>query len=116
MAKVKAERVKEAAGRSRGCFVSVYELMDAQQAVERFGSDARVMVQQITENAACKNQVDAKAQVAADGLIGTFVAMRRVGTVFQRVIQQVTAFVTPKNEEGFNEESAKQKGNDDGDK
>ena len=114
MAKAKAERVKEAAGRSRGCFVSVYELMDAQMAVDRFGADSCVLVQQVTENAACKNQADAKAQVAADSLTGTFVAMRRVGSVFQRVIQQVAAFVTPKNEDGFNEEPAQRKGDSDG--
>lgn len=76
--------------------------MDAIEKVEIDDSHP-VLIQAIDENAACANIQEAKKEAAEQGLIGTFVALRRTGNVFQRVLQQVASIVEPKNVEGFNE-------------
>jgi len=108
MSEEKVERQKKAAKRTRGNFVGVYELVTIGQLLDEAEDGKRthsdtVFVQVVSENAACKNIAEAKKEAKECGFIGTFVALRRTGDVFQRVIKQVASFVTPKNVEGFNE-------------
>jgi len=115
MSEGKVECQKKAAKRTRGHFVGVYEVKTIEEIKKQFDEmdefmSHKVLVQVVSETAACKNIAGAKKETEKLGLIGTFVALRRTGDVFQRVVQQVASFVTPKNYEGFNEE---QKGESD---
>lgn len=102
MAKNKSERIAVAAGRTRGSFVSVYRIMSALDAAG-LDPERKVLVQIISENAACKNQQEARQEAASKGILGWLVALRRCGNPWERVEQIVIKDVEAKNEDGFNE-------------
>lgn len=114
MAKDKTERQKAAAGRTRGNFVSVYQIMDEDKVrklleTSEEGQTMHFLVQVIDENAACTNIQEAKAEAANRGITGALLASRRCGNPWQRVEQVVMKDVELKNVEGFNEVHAEQK-------
>ena len=111
MAEEKTDKqVRQEAGakRKRGNFVSVYKLMTVEEIAhevnaERCDKTQLILVQVIDENAACKNNQEARKEASDRGITGTLVASRRCGTPWERVEQTIIKDVEVKNMDGFNE-------------
>lgn len=105
----KEERQKAAAKRTRGNFVSVYQIkrlidvVEPDEAGQIKNADQKVLVQVIDENAACSNVQEAKQEIAFRDIIGDLVVLRRTGPVLSRAVKTVVSFVEPKSYEGFSE-------------
>ena len=89
VAKPKLSKKEKAAKRTRGNFLGVYQPMTASAAALKLGGDQMVYVRLVTENAACTNHQEAKAEAAKCGCLGEMVALRRCGSPWQRVEQIV---------------------------
>lgn len=103
--RTKKERQENSNAMKKGVPLEVYQMVKAGD----LPADTEVLMLAIGQGEACRDMNDIEAVILERDITGTFIPMRRAGAAIERVIQTVTAFVTPKSDPVYKEEVSEEK-------